>query len=181
MSKRLRSDSPETASDEFECPVCLTVKNPIFPFNCGHGVCDSCDSELFCRADDRCPTCRSSRLQESVQERLGSSGMAQRRQDAIAQREANNSMSGMIFFPSEGIIEVNMSQFIVREDDEVEPHREEPRPSVSIMNDNRVRDAVGALINAERTPLGEFFVAVAALRSAFPRRSGRSQVRMNAR
>lgn len=154
-------------AEAFECPVCLTVQHPKFPFDCGHFVCKSCDSELFCRADDRCPTCRSARLQESVQELMHSTEMARRRQDAIAQREANNrAVSGMIFFPSTAVVEVDMSQFIAVEEDDMDPHREEQRPLHRITNGNSVRDAVGALINAERVPLQQFIAAVAALRYA---------------
>lgn len=171
MPKRRRSESTENKTEDgFECPVCLTVKDPTFPFDCGHGVCDACDSELFCRADDKCPTCRAARLSDSISSRMSSPAFNQRRERALAQREMGNSNSGMIFFPAAGIIEIDATDFIVREERDEVQEEERPRNTSRIMTDPRIRDVVGALINAQRVPMSEFYLAVSALRASRPQR-----------
>ena len=124
MGKRVRSstndDSQASTSDShnadaFECPVCLTVRDPTFPFDCGHGVCNGCDNELFCRADDRCPTCRASRLSESINSRMVTPQILQRREVALARRLQGQQNANTMFFPSNvEIIEVNIADFLAR-------------------------------------------------------------------
>lgn len=179
MKRTLQSSDNTEASSEFECPVCLTVKNPTFPFGCGHGVCDACDSELFCRADDRCPTCRAPRLSDSVNSRMSYPALIQRRERSLAQAEYDNFDSGNILFPVAGIIEVDATDFVVRgevEEGDVaqRPAERRPHSASRIMTDARIRDVVGALINTDGVPMGEFFVAVAALRASVPRAATQS-------
>lgn len=44
------------------CPVCLddslSLSDVVYPFGCGHAVCDSCNTSLIGRNDLRCPMCR---------------------------------------------------------------------------------------------------------------------------
>lgn len=168
MTKRKRSVGCTNVESQFECPVCLTEGNPVFTFDCGHGVCKSCDSELFCRADDRCPTCRASRLPESIDENMNSDEFLRRRQVALAQREGERSRSGVVFFPRAAVIEINASDFNAVDDASgPEEERRDARFTRRRLDplDSRVEDVVNALLNAESMPLSEFFVTVAAFRS----------------
>jgi hypothetical protein len=91
----------------------------------------------------------------------------------------------MLFFPAQGAVEIDVSEFVVIDENlnqpalpdppyqpnaptaaEHVPEPDLPLQVADLMRDNRVRDAVGALINASETPMAEFYVAVAALRSS---------------
>lgn len=201
MSKRTRSSTPWRAGSKeidcaIECAVCLdTIVYHMFPFNCGHPICDKCDTELFARADDRCPTCRQPRLQDSIEQRVGSRippNILQRRSDAIAQRNHEQSVRAIpvLFFPVEGLIEVHTSNFFtVDENSEDEqlpdqrhrrhrphrPHRpqqpdsrDEHNVQSGVILDGRVRAAIGALINASEMSMAEFSAAMGALRATTP-------------
>jgi len=119
-----------------------------------------------------------------------SSTLAQRRSNAIAQRDAEQRVSVMpiLFFPAQGAVDIDASEFVVIDenvnqptlpDQPYQPNAPSPaEPSTehdlplqveALMRDNRVRDAMGALINASETPMAEFYVAVAALRASRPR------------
>lgn len=110
---------------------------------------------------------------------MASDVIANRRGDALAQRDRGNSTSGVIFFPNTAVIEVDASDFIVHDDEEVQEQQRQlqhlGRSTRVIVPDPRVNDVLGALLNAERTPLSEFFVAVAALRN---QRSSRREPRV---
>jgi hypothetical protein len=97
-------------STSFECPVCLnTIDDPCFSFDCGHYICHGCDTELFCRADDRCPTCRQPRLGESTDTLIEFEEFVQRRLNSLAQLQQT---SQTIFFPVSTVIELQASNLI---------------------------------------------------------------------
>ena len=131
-AKRTReSCADETESQNMErmdCAVCLdTIVDFVFPFDCGHPICETCDKELFARADDRCPTCRGPRLPDSIYERTSSTGvrssdtdvsaLVRRRSGAIAQRDAELTavvpvVTVVIFFPLQAPVDARESQFV---------------------------------------------------------------------
>ena len=155
-----------------QCPVCLddTVVNPLFPFDCGHPLCRSCDSQLFSRADDRCPMCRQPRTQDSVGSNVRNlvPELAQRRAVMLAQRQSEaGSRPGVIFFPAQGMLEVDATNFVVAahadpQEDTLQQHV--PESLHAVLSSSQVADAVGALVNASNVSISEFYVAVAALR-----------------
>lgn len=185
---RSRVNANEDA-DSFECPVCFTVTDPVFAFDCGHGLCQSCDLELFCRADDRCPVCRKPRVDESTLQHAASEAFAERRYRALAERSARENTPQTIFFPNTVVIEVNASDFVaVDEDGERRGERRGERPerrsrsatsnsqatgvasALSATSDPSILDVVNALVNTETTPLTDFLVAASALRNQRTRR-----------
>lgn len=156
-----------------QCPVCLddTVVNPLFPFDCGHPICRSCDSQLFSRADDRCPMCRQPRTQDSVDSNVRNlvPELAQRRAVMLAQRQSEaGSRPGVIFFLAQGMLEVDATDFVVAA--HAEPREDTlqqltPDSLHAALSSSQVADAVGALVNASNVPISEFDISVAALRS----------------
>lgn len=132
--------------------------------------------------------CRKARLQDSVDAHcaaLNHTNEMQRREDAIAQRHnENTAQSGFIFFPAQSIVEVDATDFMVREEvfaDEQLDNRARVEHYHALGNSN-VSSAIGALVNAGNIPLSEFFVAVAGLRaSSNERRRANSARQLNAR
>lgn len=174
MAKRARtkSEGPGGGRDSLlQCPVCLddTVFNPLFPFDCGHEICRRCDAELFSRADDRCPMCRQPRTQDSVDSNLRGvmPYIAQRRSVALAQRQSESAArQPVLFFPAEGIIAIDATDFVVAAHAHVDADNALNEQEVRLaLSSSQVSTALGALVNASETPLSEFYIAVAALRS----------------
>lgn len=166
-ANRKRSRAEQTAG--LECPVCLTVQDPIFPFDCGHFVCRGCDRELFSRADDRCPSCRKPRLSESTAEYLGSGATMMRRHSEIARRAVESEVHAVgsagpsMFFPAANIVVVDASDFLVSEDEApAQPSRANRSQSVDL--GPTVESVVSALLNAHRVPLLAFRNTASSLR-----------------
>lgn len=109
MSKR------RAEPDNSDCCVCLEPLcdwNRAFPFGCGHDICTSCDFELFQRADDRCPMCRSQRTRESVA--AHTSRCRAQKPDTLQQREAAQtarSEASVMFFPIDPPLEIQYTMF----------------------------------------------------------------------
>ena len=169
-ASRKRSRTQERA--ELECPVCLTVQDPIFPFDCGHFVCRACDRELFSRADDRCPSCRAARLPDSTAEYLGSGATMMRRHSEIARRAVESEVhAASMFFPAAHAVVVDASDFVASEDGApAQPSRANRSQSVDL--GPTVESVVSALLNAHRVPLTAFHNTASSLRRARRRTQG---------
>jgi hypothetical protein len=93
----------------------------------------------------------------------------------LAQRQSEaGSRPGVIFFPAQGMLEVDATEFVVAA--HVEPPEgpsQTPTPASlhAALSSSQVADAVGALVNASNVPISEFYVAVAALRARHGRPS----------
>lgn len=85
-----------------------TVDNrrPVRPFACEHVICDSCDKELFVRADDRCPMCRALRSERSREGHMLSAESAFQRSQAMMQRVQNIPQPMSVFFASVPVAEL---------------------------------------------------------------------------
>lgn len=87
----------------------------------------------------------------------------------LAQRQSEaGSRPGVIFFPAQGMLEVDATDFVVAahanpQADTVQQHASESVHAV--LSSSQVADAVGALVNASNVPISEFYIAVAALRT----------------
>ena len=157
-------------SSEFECPVCLTVQNATFPFDCGHGLCKSCDTEMFCRADDRCPVCRKTRLLSSTSSYMCSGDVSERRRRSLAQRDVAASTQGIVFFPNVAVVEVNASDFVERREEAPSQSQPQQDPNLDsnirrVVADPRIHSIVDALLNAERTSIHQFSLVVREFRN----------------
>ena len=159
-----------------KCPVCLddTVVDAVFPFDCGHLVCTKCDRQLFRRAEDRCPMCRSGRLPE-VSNHLESSDVAARvarREEELAQQQASHGETTrmVVFFPVEGATNSQHVVAPVQEEllgQQQANHGTMPTSTpINPLHDVDSTRAIDALVNTHNTSLSEFFMAVAALRSS---------------
>lgn len=70
MSKRGRSESAGIQS-RGECPICyesLSTRTQMRPFQCDHGLCQTCNARMQGGSDHRCPTCRAPRRGMSREE-----------------------------------------------------------------------------------------------------------------
>tara|TARA_B100001173_G_scaffold99668_1_gene86142 strand:- start:2093 stop:2857 length:765 start_codon:yes stop_codon:yes gene_type:complete len=103
------SSAPQQAAagDEEEqgCPICFEAftvadRAPCKEYFCTHTICATCDSDLFVRADDRCPTCRADRTHASKHNRTQSELLQRAR--AIAARNStlpDGAFPQTVFFP----------------------------------------------------------------------------------
>jgi len=114
--------------------------------------------------------CRKARLQDSIDAHCAALNRAsdmQRREDAIAQRR--NEETGVIFFPVQATVEVDVTDFTVQEG----VFRDGPSGDLvrvqhyHALGDSNVSSTIGALVNAGNVPLSEFYIAAASLRASF--------------
>ena len=162
------------AVEDHECPVCMerTVDDrvSVWSFGCSHAICKKCDEQLFVRADDRCPMCRSPRTEESKARRLLCGADALCRSQAMMERAQNDPQTTTVFFPSVGVEEVTIQQtLLIRppvhgEDDS----SDSPGVMVTvsdhpIMQDPAIQHVVRALTTVGT--ISEFFQATDELRS----------------
>ena len=102
---------------EVECPVCMerTVddRSPVRSFACSHVICNKCDDQLFVRADDRCPTCRAPRTEESKARQMLDGASALRRSQAMMERAENNPQPLSVFFPSVPVEELTVQHALL--------------------------------------------------------------------
>jgi hypothetical protein len=148
-----RVDTVEQATEN-ECPICMEAftksdRNTCTPFSCLHVICVQCNSELYRRANDRCPTCRAQRTHESVIEQTATNQEA-RRQSLLQRASAPTSVMRIMFFPVGG----------VQESARV-PHNATEHTSVSaysVTDDSAVQRVVFGLTNPQSVSIGQFFV-----------------------
>jgi hypothetical protein len=51
-----KNESLEQLTDRIKCPICYSVKEIMFAFQCGHQVCGSCSEEM--QNNNECHSCR---------------------------------------------------------------------------------------------------------------------------
>ena len=167
-----------------ECPVCMerTVddRRPVWSFGCSHAICNKCDDQLFVRADDRCPTCRAPRTEESKARQMLDGASALRRSQAMMERAENTPQPLSVFFPSVPVEELTIQHaLLIRPPSSGEGDGgDSPGLMVAasdhpIMQDPAIQHAVRALTSV--VTIAEFFQAVETLRSSGEMRGLRSR------
>ena len=182
--RRQRTRSAQREDEE--CPVCfertINDRRPVRSFGCSHIICNKCDDELFMRADDRCPSCRAPRTEESKARQMLSGEHALQRSQAMMERaNAQHTQPFSIFFPSVAVEEITMQDALL-----IHPHilssgagdgghtagLMAAASDLPIMQDSAIRHAVRALISVGT--INEFLQAANTLRSRYRNVNGRT-------
>jgi hypothetical protein len=158
-------------------------RRPVWSFGCSHAICNKCDDQLFVRADDRCPTCRAPRTEESKARQILDGASALRRSQAMMERAENTPQPLSVFFPSVPVEELTIQHsLLIRPPSSGEGDGGDSRglmvaasdhPIHPIMQNPAIQHAVRALTSVGT--IAEFFQAADTLRSSGVMRSLRSR------